>query len=53
LLMGEDPMARTRQMLKDREPFYLKAHTQLDTERKTAEAVALEVVRLAQTTAGW
>ena len=53
LLIGEDPVARMRQMLKDREPFYLKAHTQLDTERKTAEAVALEVVRLAQTTAGW
>ncbi len=53
LLTGEDPVARMRQMLKDREPFYLKAHTQLDTERKTAEAVALEVVRLAQTTAGW
>ena len=53
LLMGEDPMARTRQMLKDREPFYLKAHTQLDTERKKAEDVAREVVRLAQTTAGW
>src|SRR5437660_856469 len=53
LLIGEDPVARMRQMLKDREPFYLKAHTQLDTERKTADAVAREVVRLAQTTAGW
>ena len=40
-------------MLKDREPFYLKAHTQLDTEHKKAEDVAREVVRLAQTTAGW
>src|SRR2546427_4178334 len=34
LLMGEDPMARMRQLLKEREPFYLKAHTHLDTERK-------------------
>ena len=53
LLMGEDPMARTRQMLKDREPFYLKADTQLDTDGKTAEVVAREVVRLAQSSAGW
>ena len=53
LLMGEDPMDRMRQLLKEREPFYLKAHTQLDTERKTAEEVAREVVRLAQSSAGW
>src|SRR5207244_13141478 len=53
LLIGEDPVARMRQMLKDREPFYLKAHTQLDTERKTADAVAREGVRLAQTPAAW
>jgi len=53
LLMGEDPMARMRQLLKEREPFYLKAHTHLDTERKTVEQVAHEVVRLAQSSAGW
>src|SRR2546430_9407059 len=49
LLIGEDPVARMRQMLKDREPFYLKAHTQLDTEHKTAEAGPVEVVRRSAT----
>ena len=53
LLMGEDPVGRMRQLLKEREPFYLKAHTHLDTERKTVEQVAHDVVRLAQSSAGW
>ncbi len=53
VLSGEDPVERMRALLKQREPFYLKAAAQVDTERKTAEQVADEVARLAQTSAGW
>jgi shikimate kinase len=53
LLLGEDPVARMRLLLKEREPFYLKAHAKLDTDRHAAEQVASEVVRLAQSSAGW
>ena len=53
LLMGEDPVARMRQLLKEREPFYQQAHSQVDTDRQGADQVAIEVVRLAQTSAGW
>lgn len=53
VLSGEDPVERMRTLLKEREPFYLKAGAQVDTERKTAEQVADEVARLAQTSAGW
>ncbi|PYP74795.1 MAG: shikimate kinase [Gemmatimonadetes bacterium] len=53
MLMGEDPVARMRNLLKERAEFYEKAHAQVDTERKAAAQVADEVVRLAQTRAGW
>jgi shikimate kinase len=53
LLMGEDPMARMRQLLKERESSYLKADAAVDTDRRTPEQVAGEVVRLAQRSAGW
>lgn len=53
LMGGEDPVARMRQLLKEREPFYQQAHSQVETDRKSAEQVANEVVRLAQTSAGW
>jgi shikimate kinase len=53
LLMGEDPVARMRHLLKEREPFYKNAHAQVDTERKTPPQVTFEVVRLAQSSAGW
>jgi hypothetical protein len=42
-----------RQLLKEREPAYLQAHEQVDTDRKSASQVAAEVVRLAQSIAGW
>ncbi len=48
-----DPVMRMRALLKEREPFYAKAHAQVETDRKTAAQVAAEVVRLAQTQAGW
>ncbi len=53
VLMGEDPLARMKQLIKEREPSYLQAHAKIDTDRKTAQQVAAEVVRLAQSSAGW
>jgi shikimate kinase len=53
LLIGEDPVARMRQLHKERDPFYREAHAQVDTDRKTPQQVVSEVVRLAQSSAGW
>ena len=53
VLMGEDPEARMRLLIKEREPFYSRADAKVETDRQTAEQVAAEVVRLAQTRAGW
>ena len=52
-LLGEDPVARMRQLSKERGPAYQQADETVDTDRKTAAQVALEVVRLAQRGAGW
>ena len=52
-LMGEDPLARMRLLQKEREQFYQGAHAQVETERKLPPQVANEVVRLAQSSAGW
>jgi len=53
LLTGEDPAARMRQLLKEREPSYLKADAVVETDRKTEQQIAGEVTRLAQSRAGW
>lgn len=53
LLSGEDPVARMRQLLKEREPYYKTAHALVETDRKTLQQVVLEVARLAQSSAGW
>jgi len=53
MLMGEDPEAQMKVLIKDREPFYLKADAKVETDKKTPEQIAAEVVRLAQTSAGW
>jgi shikimate kinase len=53
LLMGEDPTERMRQLLKEREPAYLLAHEKVDTDRTTPPQLAVAVVKLAQTRAGW
>ncbi|MGH7699482.1 MAG: shikimate kinase [Gemmatimonadales bacterium] len=52
-LLGEDPVARMRALLKEREALYVTADAQVDTERRTAEQVAAEVLRLARGAAGW
>lgn len=53
MLAGDDPVARMRDLLKDREPFYLVADAQVKGDNRTAEAVAVEVVELARQNAGW
>lgn len=53
MLMGEDPEAQMRVLLKEREPFYTRADDKVETDKKTPEQVVAEVVRLAQTSAGW
>jgi shikimate kinase len=53
MLMEGDPAIRMRALLKEREPFYLKADAQAETDRRGVGEVAAEVVRLARTGAGW
>jgi shikimate kinase len=52
-LMGEDPALQMRELLREREPFYLKADATVETDRKPAAKVVEEIVRLARTQAGW
>ena len=42
-----------RHLLKERDVAYALAHDKIDTDKKTAAQVASDVVRLAQTVAGW
>jgi shikimate kinase len=53
VLMGGDSEGQMRELLKAREPFYQQAHATVQTEGKSANQVAAEVVQLAQTSAGW
>ena len=53
VLMSDDPVARMRDLFTTRDPFYARADATVLTEAKPAEKVAEEVVRLAQTGAGW
>ena len=53
VLMGDDPVARMRELYQTRDPYYAKADATVLTEAKSAENVAAEVVKLAQTGAGW
>src|SRR2546426_12272196 len=53
VLMGDDPLARMRELFTARDPYYAKADATVQTEGKPAEKVADEVVRLAQINAGW
>lgn len=52
-LMGGDPGDRMRDLLEERESFYLQAHATVDTDGRTVAAVAEDVVRLARARAGW
>jgi shikimate kinase len=53
VLMGDDPVARMRELYTARDPFYARADATVLTEAKSAEIIAAEVVKLAQTGAGW
>jgi shikimate kinase len=53
LLTAEDPVARMRSLLQEREPCYARAEHQVVTDSKTPEAVVAEVVRIARERAGW
>lgn len=53
LLTAEDPVARMRALLQEREPFYNRAEHAVTIDNKAPEAVAAEVARIAQESAGW
>lgn len=53
ILLGDDPVARMRELYQTRDPYYARADATVLTEAKSAENVAAEVVKLAQMGAGW
>jgi shikimate kinase len=53
LLVGVDPVQRMRTLLEEREPFYLLAHHQIQTEHSSAESAAAEIIGLARHHGGW
>lgn len=53
VLAGVDPVQRMRVLLEEREPFYRKAHHEVDAERSRPEAIAAEIVGLARHHGGW
>jgi shikimate kinase len=48
LLVGGDPVQRMRELLQAREPFYTKAHAEVNADSRPAEAVAAEVMQIAR-----
>ena len=54
LLVGDDPLARMKKLLEEREPFYAKADVVVANDSpKTAELAAEEVLKIAREQAGW
>ena len=53
LLVGVDPIERTRTLLAAREPYYKLADHEVSADMKPAPAVAQEVIRLARAHGGW
>lgn len=53
VMAGDDPYARMRVLLQEREPFYAQADAEVKTDMRTAPQVADEVVKLARERAGW
>jgi shikimate kinase len=51
--MGDDPVVKMRELYAQRDPYYAKADATVLTEAKPVDKVADEVLRLAQTGAGW
>ncbi len=52
-LMGEDPEQRMRELLREREPFYMQADAQVETDGRRPADVAAAVVRLARERGEW
>jgi shikimate kinase len=52
-LMGEDPELRMRELLREREPFYVQADAQVETDGRRPADVAAAVVRLARERGQW
>ena len=53
LLVGEDTTERMRTLLKEREPYYLKADAEVKADIKSATQLADDIVALAKDRAGW
>jgi shikimate kinase len=53
LLGGQDPLQKMRELLKEREPYYNRAHAEVKVDGRTPEAITRDVVQLARTRAGW
>ncbi len=52
-LMGEDPELLMRELLREREPFYMQADAQVETDARRPAEVAADVVRLARERGQW
>ena len=53
LLVGEDPVEQMRQLLKERDPFYVQADCEVKADVKPALALAEEILLLVRERAGW
>ena len=53
LMAGRDPGQQMRELWQAREPFYAKAHADINADSLAAEAVAARVVETARQCAGW
>ena len=53
LLSGEDPVEKMRNLLHERETFYLQAECEVKTDIKGPRALADEIAQLAREHAGW
>jgi shikimate kinase len=53
VLAGVDPAQRMRTLLEEREPYYHRAHHEVDAENHPPPAIAAEIVALARHHGGW
>lgn len=53
LMAAEDPLERMRTLLRQREPYFTRAHCTVKTDRRPLEAVVDEVAELARERADW
>jgi shikimate kinase len=53
MLLDEDPLGRMKSLLQEREASYKSADATVETDRRTLDQVTAELLRLAETQAGW